>query len=313
MLRDVERRRGHRRASGAGEAAAERAAGGRPSHRSNRRGSLAVPAHRSRPQATRRRDQLHRIVPAPAAPPSPTAGARPAEPRRAARRRPDPGPPGPQRHRGERPPRRRRRGRRQRVAMLRALGDPDRVVNLRSCVKPFGLVALIEAGGIEAFELEPAELAIMASSHSGEDLHVRTLQAMYRRTGVSQAIARLRLRGHAARRADRSPPRPRRREGEPGPAHVLRASTRSSCCCASCKAGTPTATGSTSTRPRSRIGRPSPAAFGTTPGRLRLGIDGCGIPTYAFPLREVARAYAIARGPRRPSRPAIRAPRSRIR
>src|SRR5258706_10672790 len=32
-------------------------------------------------------------------------------------------------------------------ALIRGLGDPDRVVNLRSCVKPFGVVALIEAGG----------------------------------------------------------------------------------------------------------------------------------------------------------------------
>src|SRR4029077_12221317 len=54
-------------------------------------------------------------------------------------------------------------------------------------VKPFGVAALLDAGGAQAFSLEPAEIAIMASSHSGEDLHVRTLQALYRRTGVSQA------------------------------------------------------------------------------------------------------------------------------
>ncbi|HYC06532.1 MAG TPA: asparaginase, partial [Candidatus Binatia bacterium] len=72
--------------------------------------------------------------------------------------------------------------------IVRVLGDPDRVVTLRSAVKPFGLVALLEAGGAEAFELSPAEIAIMASSHSGEDLHVRTLQAVYRRAGISQTI-----------------------------------------------------------------------------------------------------------------------------
>ena len=63
--------------------------------------------------------------------------------------------------------------------LIRQLGDPDRLVTLRSTVKPFGVVALIEAGGIEAFDLEPAEIAIMASSHSGEDIHVRTLQASF--------------------------------------------------------------------------------------------------------------------------------------
>ena len=43
--------------------------------------------------------------------------------------------------------------------LIRQLGDPDRIVALRSTVKPFGVVALIEAGGIEAFDLEPPELA----------------------------------------------------------------------------------------------------------------------------------------------------------
>ena len=72
--------------------------------------------------------------------------------------------------------------------MIRALGDVNRPVTLRSTVKPFGLVALVEAGGIEAFDLEPSELAIMASSHSGEDVHVRTLQGVFRRAGVSQSL-----------------------------------------------------------------------------------------------------------------------------
>jgi L-asparaginase II len=35
--------------------------------------------------------------------------------------------------------------------MIRVLGDPDHLVNLRSCVKPFGVVAILEAGGQQAF------------------------------------------------------------------------------------------------------------------------------------------------------------------
>jgi L-asparaginase II len=55
-------------------------------------------------------------------------------------------------------------------------------------------------------------------------------------------------------------------------------------------------------------------AFGTTVERLRLAIDGCGVPTYGFPLREVARAYALladpdavaSSDPRRSLAPALR-------
>ena len=39
------------------------------------------------------------------------------------------------------------------------------------------------------------------------------------------------------------------------------------------------------------------AAFAVDPARIKTGIDGCGILTYAFPLREVARAFAILADP----------------
>ena len=100
-------------------------------------------------------------------------------------------------------------------------GDPEVEVTLRSTVKPFALLALVEAGGFAAFDLTPPEIAIMASSHSGEDLHVRTLQAIFRRSGAEPDAPRLRHRGRAARRPDGRPPGPRRREGRPDPPHVL--------------------------------------------------------------------------------------------
>jgi L-asparaginase II len=39
------------------------------------------------------------------------------------------------------------------------------------------------------------------------------------------------------------------------------------------------------------------AAYGVRPTQLRTSIDGCGVLTYAFPLREVARVYAILADP----------------
>ena len=105
--------------------------------------------------------------------------------------------------------------------LIRQLGDPDRVVTLRSTVKPFGVVALIEAGGLEEFDLEPAELAIMASSHSGEDFHVRTIQSVFRRAGVSQALLACGNEGMPLDALDRRSPGAGWREGQPDPPHVL--------------------------------------------------------------------------------------------
>jgi L-asparaginase II len=180
--------------------------------------------------------------------------------------------------------------------VIHQLGDPDRIVNLRSAVKPFGLLALIEAGGVDTFDLEPPEIAILASSHSGEDVHVRTLQGIFRRTGVSQSLLACGSEGMpldaltAARLA---------RDGEKaGPVrHMCSGQHTVSLLLSRLRSWDP----SDYWKP----GHPSQiayraavaAAFNTTTGNLRAGVDGCGIETFAFPLREVARAFAVLADP----------------
>ena len=169
-------------------------------------------------------------------------------------------------------------------------------MTLRSCVKPFGVAALIEAGGVEAFDLEPAEIAIMASSHSGEDLHVRTIQAMYRRAGASQALIATGIEGMpldpltAMRLA---------RDGEqPGPIRHMCSGQHSVFILLSRLKGWNAADYWHDDHPAQVAYRATVArAFGTSPDKLSTAIDGCGVLTYAFPLREVARAYAMLADP----------------
>jgi L-asparaginase II len=180
--------------------------------------------------------------------------------------------------------------------VIRQLGDADRIVTLRSAVKPFGLLALIEAGGIEAFDLEPAEIAILASSHSGEDLHVRTLQGIYRRTGVSQSLLACGSEGMpldaltAARLA---------RDGEKaGPIrHMCSGQHTVSLLLSRLRGWDPTDYWKASHPSQIACRAAVASAFGTTPGNLRTAIDGCGVETYAFPLRDVARAFAMLADP----------------
>ena len=81
---------------------------------------------------------------------------------------------------------------------VRTIGAHTSEVVLRSTVKPFGVVALIESGAADEFELTRPELAIMCASHHGEDKHVRTLQAIFRRANVTQALLRCRTAGAPA-------------------------------------------------------------------------------------------------------------------
>jgi L-asparaginase II len=180
--------------------------------------------------------------------------------------------------------------------LIRVLGDADRLVTLRSTVKPFGAIALLEAGGIDAFDLVPEEIAILASSHSGEDIHVRTLQGIFRRAGVSQTSLACGAEGApldaltAARLA---------RDGEKaGPIRHMCSGQHSVSLLLARMNGWSQDDYWQPEHPsqvayRSAVAR----AFGTTPDRLRTAIDGCGVETFAFRLRDVARAYAFLADP----------------
>jgi len=180
--------------------------------------------------------------------------------------------------------------------MLRALGDPDHVVNLRSAAKPFALLALIEAGGVREFELEPAELAVMTGSHSGEDLHVRTLQALFRRTGLTQAMLATGTEGMpldaltAARLA---------RDGErPGEIRHMCSGYHTAFLLLARLHGWPTDEYWLDDHPVQLAARDVVArSFGVPASKLVTSLDGCGVPTFAFPLRAIARAYAFLGDP----------------
>ena len=196
--------------------------------------------------------------------------------------------------------------------LIRQLGDPERVVTLRSTVKPFGVVALLEAGGVEAFDLEAAELAIMASSHSGEDFHVRTIQGVFRRAGVSQSFLAC---GNEGMPLDALTAARLARDGEKAsPIRHMCSGQHAVSLLLSRLKGWDLETYWQPQHPSQAAYRSAVArAYGTTPERLRTAIDGCGVETYAFPLREVAQAYAMladpsavpAKDPRRTLAPAL--------
>jgi L-asparaginase II len=181
-------------------------------------------------------------------------------------------------------------------SVVRALGDPDLVVNLRSAVKPFGLVALVEAGGIEAFDLSLAELALMAGSHSGEDLHVRTLQAVFRRSGVGQNMLGC---GSDGAPLDRLTAARLAGDGEKaGPVRQMCSGQHTSLLLLCKLRDWSQDEYWRSDHPLQRLYAATIArVFDTSTALLITSTDACGVPTYAFPLHEVARAFALLADP----------------
>jgi L-asparaginase II len=176
------------------------------------------------------------------------------------------------------------------------IGDPDVVVSMRSSVKPFGVAALVEAGGIDAFNLTEPELAVMAASHNGEDAHVRTVQAMLRRAGLSQSLLAC---GTEDAPADSMTAARLARDGESPSSirHMCSGFHTSSLLLSRMKGW--------SLPDYWQADHPSQLAvrdvvsrvFQTKPANLVTAIDACGVPTYAFPLAAIARAYAYLADP----------------
>lgn len=178
----------------------------------------------------------------------------------------------------------------------RGIGDPDYITSLRSAVKPFALTALLESGAAEAFHLTNPELAVMASSHDGEDAHVRTLQAVLRRSGISQALLACGTEGApldkltAARLA---------REGEtPGAIRHMCSGFHVASLLLARHSGWTMADYWRPEHPtqqavRQQIGR----IFGVKPSDLVAATDNCGVQTYIFPLTTIARAFLFLADP----------------
>jgi len=64
------------------------------------------------------------------------------------------------------------------------LGDAGTVTFIRSSGKPFQAIPLVASGAADRFGLSEKEIAIACGSHSGEPIHVETVQSILRKIGL---------------------------------------------------------------------------------------------------------------------------------
>ncbi|WP_150288054.1 asparaginase [Rhabdaerophilum calidifontis] len=173
---------------------------------------------------------------------------------------------------------------------LLALGDIDRPVFPRSAVKALQALPLIESGAAERFGLTDAGIALACASHSGEPEHAETAAAMLAAAGRDSQCLECGAHwpmGDAAARALAASGR------QPSALHNNCSGKHAGFICLALHEGHD---------PRGYIGPDHPAmrrvtaALGEMTGfdlaRTARGIDGCSIPTYAVPLRNLAHAFA---------------------
>ena len=70
------------------------------------------------------------------------------------------------------------------------LGAPEIVTFIRSSGKPFQAIPLITSGAADRFGFTDREIAIACGSHSGEPIHVETVQSMLKKIGLGEDALR---------------------------------------------------------------------------------------------------------------------------
>ena len=68
-----------------------------------------------------------------------------------------------------------------------SVGDPELVTFLRSSAKPFQALAVVESGAAEAYGLTQQEIAIIAGSHNGEKKHVKLVRGILKKVGLNKS------------------------------------------------------------------------------------------------------------------------------
>ncbi len=68
--------------------------------------------------------------------------------------------------------------------VLKSIGDVERPVYPRSAIKPMQALYLAESGAMEHFNLEESTLALASASHNGEDIHVKGVDTILHQAGL---------------------------------------------------------------------------------------------------------------------------------
>lgn len=169
-------------------------------------------------------------------------------------------------------------------------GSPDRITFWRSAAKPLQALPLVASGGIEHFGIQEDELAVMTGSHAGDDVHVRAVQSILSRIGLSEE--HLRCGAH--------PP-----SSQAAVAELVRAGELPRavhCNCSGKHAGLLALARLHGWPVEGYLGLKHPVGqivmetleilTGVPAAVTPIGVDGCGLPTAAVTIHAMATAYA---------------------
>ena len=169
-------------------------------------------------------------------------------------------------------------------------GNIERPVYARSAIKPLQAIPLVESGAAEAFGLGDREIALACASHLGEVLHVEAARAWLARIGCS--VADLECGAHAPYNAAAAWALAAS-GAEPDASHNNCSGKHTGFLTLARHLGVPTTGYIRYEHPvQQRVLGVLESMTGLDLGAAPRGTDGCGIPTIAVPLGNLALAMA---------------------
>ncbi|HXY69269.1 MAG TPA: asparaginase [Gemmatimonadales bacterium] len=174
--------------------------------------------------------------------------------------------------------------------LVAGTGNPDLVTYWRSCAKPIQVLPLLTDGAADALGIDDAEIAVACASHNGEPRHVAVVEGLLRKAGCTESDLACgphpSLSPAVARAMAERGEKPRRIHSNCSGKHAgMLAMARHH--------GWPTAdyrhAGHAVQR---RVHEEVLLWTGVPESGLHTGTDGCGVVSFALPLRNMALAYA---------------------
>ena len=175
-------------------------------------------------------------------------------------------------------------------AIVESAGDIDAPTFLRSSAKPLICATVVQSGAADRFGFTDVELAVASGSHSGEPYHIEAVRSMLAKAGLDESA--LQCGPHAPMH-------------EPSAAALAAAGERPRAIHNNCSGkhaailalavhlGAPTSDYlSAANAAEAKILASCAELFGVDESSMVVGVDGCGIPVVAVPLRNSAQLYA---------------------
>ena len=174
--------------------------------------------------------------------------------------------------------------------ILFSAGDAEAPEFPRSAVKAMLALPLVEGGSADRLGLDDAELVLACASHTGEARHVAAVASMLRKAGRDASCLECGTHWPTSRSASHALAA---REATPSSLHNNCSGKHAGFICLACDRGETT---DGYVQPHHPAMRTVTAALaditGATLDERNRAVDGCGIPTYAIPLRALATGFA---------------------